>query len=214
MDGVRLADRLAYGAGCAARRVGFLHDVFRPDGACSPIDLNRRFMRLCVAYALPGGSVSAPASLGIPYRQAWADWSYLQVGDYLVGPEGTAFVALIEPPKPMLVLMTNVIGDIVRSEAPVVGDMSAYGGMRPETEKLRLSRFPACIIAGGVGDRRRAGLPDDTKLAGFAIILPAIRSATPQVGEIFRDDQARQFLISGVETIGGIWRLSVVQAVS
>jgi hypothetical protein len=46
MDGVRLADRLAYGAGCAARRVGFLHDAYRPDGPEAPIDLAKRFLRL------------------------------------------------------------------------------------------------------------------------------------------------------------------------
>lgn len=116
MDGVRLADRLAYGAGCAARRVGFLHDAYRPDGPAAPVDLARRFLRLCVAFVLPGGSVGAPSGFGAPFRQAWADWSYLQVGDYLAGPEGIVFVAAIEPPKPMLVVMTN---GVVNSAGPV-----------------------------------------------------------------------------------------------
>ncbi len=106
---MRLADRLAYGAGCAARRVGFLHDAYRPDGPEAPVDLAKRFLRLCVAFVLPGGSVAAPSGFGVPFRQAWADWSYLQAGDYLAGPEGTAFVATIEPPKPMLVVMTNTV---------------------------------------------------------------------------------------------------------
>lgn len=61
MDGVKLADRLAYGAGCTARRVGFLHDAFRPDGPAAPCELAKRFLRLSVAYVLPGGSVAAPS---------------------------------------------------------------------------------------------------------------------------------------------------------
>ncbi len=109
MDGVKLADRLAYGAGCAARRVGFVHDAFRPDGPEAPLDPARRFLRLSVAYALPGGSVTAPGGFAEPFRQAWADCGYLRPGDYLAGPEGVAFVAEIEPPKPMLVVMTNAV---------------------------------------------------------------------------------------------------------
>ena len=81
MDGVKLADRLAYGAGCAARRAGFLHDAYRPNGPQTPIDLSNRFLRLCVAYVLPGGGVAAPSGFGVPFRQAWARGHGIRGGD-------------------------------------------------------------------------------------------------------------------------------------
>jgi hypothetical protein len=214
MDGVRLADRLSYGAGCAARRVGFVHDAYRPDGATMPVDPTRRFLRLPVAFVLPGGSVSAPSAFGVPFRQAWADWSYLRVGDYLAGPEGTVFVAAIEPPKPMLVVMTNAVVSLSRAAAPVLPGLNDYGAVLPSTQSVLLTGFPASLLVDGTGDRTRAGLPDDTKLPGFTALLPAVPRVAPRVADIVTNDRAERFVITAVELVDGVWRLNMVQAVS
>ena len=214
MDGVKLADRLAYGAGCAARRVGFLHDAYRPEGPVAPVDLARRFLRLCVAYVLPGGSVTAPGGFGVPYRQAWADWSYLRAGDYLAGPEGVVFVAMIEPPKPMLVVMTNAVVDLVRPQTPLLAGLNQYGAMTPGTETVLLAGFPASLLTGGVGDRTRVGLPDDTRVPGFIAMLPVVAGVTPQVADLLLDGQGRKYVVSAVETLDAVWRFSLAQAVS
>ncbi|MDR3520427.1 MAG: hypothetical protein P4L54_02310 [Acidocella sp.] len=214
MDGVRLADRLAYGAGCAARRVGFMHDAYRPDGPVKPLDLAKRIMRLTVAFVLPGGSVTAPSGLAVPFRQAWADWSYLQVGDYLVGPEGCAFVGAIEPPKPMLVVMTNTEITLSRPAAPVLAGINPYGAPLPATQVNLFSGFPASLMIGGLGDRTRAGLADDTRVPGFIVILPAVACVQPRVGDLVSNERAERFVVTAVELIGGVWRLSLIQAVS
>ncbi len=214
MDGVRLADRLAYGAGCAARRVGFLHDAYRPNGPENPVDLDGRFLRLPVAFVLPGGSVAAPSGFGMPFRQAWADWSYLQIGDYLAGPEGTAFVAAIEPPKPMLVVMTNALVSLWRPASPILAGINPYGAVLPSTLTALVSSFPASLLVGGVGDRTRSGLPDDTKVPGFIGMLPAVPCVQPRVGDILTNDRAEKFVVTAVELVSGVWRLSLVQAVS
>jgi hypothetical protein len=214
MDGVKLADRLAYGAGCAARRAGFLHDAYRPDGPVKPVDLARRFLRLCVAFVLPGGAVGAPAGFAVPYRQAWADWSYLRAGDYLAGPEGVAFIAMIEPPKPMLVVMTNAVVDLVRPAKPVLAGLNQYGAITPGTETVLLAGFPASLLVGGVGDRTRVGLPDDTRVPGFITMLPVVAGVTPQVADLMLDEHGRKYVVTAVETLNAMWRFSLVQAVS
>jgi hypothetical protein len=214
MDGVRLADRLAYGAGCAARRAGFLHDAYRPEGPADPVDPARRFLRLCVAFVLPEGGVAAPAALGMPYRQAWADWSYLCAGDYLAGPEGVAFIVTIEPPKPMLVVMTNAVVSLVRPAAPVLAGLNGYGAITPGAETALISRFPASLLVGGIGDRTRQGLPDDMRVPGFIAMLPAVAGVAPRVGDILLDGQEQKYGVTAVEVLGAVWRLSLVQAVS
>jgi hypothetical protein len=214
MDGVKLADRLAYGAGCAARRTGFLHDAYRPDGPADPVELARRFLRLCVAFVLPEGGVAAPAALGMPYRQAWADWSYLCTGDYLAGPEGVVFIAAIEPPKPMLVVMTNAVVSVVRPEAPLLAGLNGYGAITPGTETTLISRFPASLLAGGMGDRTKQGLPDDTRVPGFIAMLPVVTGVIPRVGDLLMDEQNRKYTVTAVEVLGAVWRFSLVQAVS
>ncbi len=213
MDGVRLADRLAYGAGCAARRVGFLHDAYRPAGPVEPLDLANRFMRLCVALVLPGGSVGGPGGFGVPFRQGWADWSYLQVGDYLAGPEGAMFVAAIEPPKPMLVVMTNAVVTLARPGGASQAGLSGYGAVTVATEMLLLSGFPASLLAGGTGDRTRTGMPDDGKVPGFSVLLPVVAGVTPQVADILTNERGERYAVNSVEETGGVWRLSCVQAV-
>jgi len=214
MDGVRLADRLAYGAGCAARRVGFLHDAYRASGPAYPVDLANRFLRLCVAYVLPGGSVAAPTAFGVPFRQALADWSYLRAGDYLSGPEGTVFVAAIEPPKPMLVVMTNAVVDLARPAAPLVAGLNAYGAVLPGTQRALLQGFPASLLIGGLEDRTKVGLPDDTKVPGFTALLPVVCDVAPRVADILTDARGERFVVNAVEQVHGVWRLSLVQAVS
>ena len=213
MDGVRLADRLAYGAGCAARRVGFLHDAYRPDGPVAPGDLDKRFLRLCVAFVLPGGSVAAPSGFGVPFRQAWADWSYLQAGDYLAGQEGTVFVAAIEPPKPMLVVMTNAVVSLARPAAPVLAGLNGYGAVLPGTQTMLLAGFPASLLVGGIGDRTRAGLPDDTKVPGFSALLPVVAGVQPHVADILNTERGERFIVTAVEQVAAVWRLSLVQEV-
>jgi hypothetical protein len=214
MDGVRLADRLAYGAGCVARRVGFLHDAYRPAGPACPIDPALRFLRLAVAFVLPGGALRAPSALGVPYRQAWADWSYLAVGDYLVGPEGVAFVASIEPPKPMLVVMTNATVRLCRPAAPVQAGLNGYSAVLPTSERVLLQGFPVSLAMGGVEDRTRAGLADDTKLPGFTVLMPALGEVRPGVADILRTESGESFVVNGAVLVGGVWRLSLDQAVS
>jgi hypothetical protein len=214
MDGPRLADRLAYGAGCAARRVGFLHDAFRPDGPEAPLDLAKRYLRLCVAFVLPGGSVAAPSGFAVPFRQAWADWTYLQPGDYLTGPGGTVFVASIEPPKPMLVVMTNTVIRLTRPGAPVLAGLNQYGAVTAGTETVLLSGFPASLLLGGVGDRTKAGLPDDTKIPGFTALLPVVEELQPHVADIVISERGDRFVVNAVEQVGTVWRMALLQAVS
>ncbi|MGE4482016.1 hypothetical protein [Acidocella sp.] len=213
MDGVRLADRLAYGAGCAARRVGFLHDAYRPAGPCAPLDLVNRFMRLCVALVLPGGGVTGPGGFGVPFRQAWADWSYLRVGDYLAGPEGVMFVASIEPPKPMLVVMTNAVVTLARPGGMRQVGLNAYGAVEPATEAPLITGYPVGFLAGGTGDRTRSGLPDDGKVPGFSVLLPVVEEVIPQVADILTNERGERYAVNSVEETGGVWRLTAVQAV-
>ncbi|HQT63907.1 MAG: hypothetical protein B7Z75_04000 [Acidocella sp. 20-57-95] len=214
MDGVRLADRLAYGAGCAARRVGFLHDAYRPDGGGAPTDPAKRFLRLAVAFVSPNGGIGAPSLPDAPYRQAWADWSYLRVGDYLAGPEGCVFVAAIEPPRPMLVVMTNDVISLWRPQPSRVAGVNPYGAPLSENLQLLIEGFPASLLVGGLGDRTRAGLPDDTRVPGFIALLPAVAAVTPRVADIVVNSTGDRFLVTAVEPLAAVWRISLVQAVS
>jgi hypothetical protein len=171
-------------------------------------------MRLCVAFVLPGGSVTAPSGFAVPFRQAWADWTYLEPGDYLTGPEGIVFVASIEPPKPMLVVMTNAVISLARPGAPVLAGLNQYGAVTAGTETILSTGFPASLLVGGVGDRTKAGLPDDTKIPGFTLMLPVIGGVKPRVADLVTNERGDRFVVNAVEQVGAVWRMTLLQAVS
>lgn len=213
MDGLRLADRLAYGAGCAARRIGFVHDIYRAAGPETPLDITNRFMQLSVALLLPGGSASGPAALAQPFRQAVVDWSYLRTGDYLVGPEGVLFVAQIEPPKPILVVLTNETITMLRPGRTKKLGVNGYSGAPSETEVQLIEKYPSSFLVGGIGNKINNGLPDDVKVPGFSVLLPVVDSVSPQISDILVNKNGMRFIVTSVEELSGVWRLSAVQAV-
>lgn len=213
MDGLRLADRLAYGAGCAARRIGFVHEVYRATGPENPLDINNRFMQLSVALLLLGGSASGPAALAQPFRQAVVDWSYLRTGDYLVGPEGVLFVAQIEPPKPVLAVLTNETITMLRPGRPKKLGINGYSGAQSESEVQLVEKYPSSFLVGGMGNKINNGLPDDVKIPGFSVLLPVVESVRPQISDILVNQNGMRFITTSVEEISGVWRLSAVQAV-
>jgi hypothetical protein len=171
-------------------------------------------MQLSVALVLPGGSVGAPSGFAVPYRQAWADWGYLRAGDYLVGPEGTFFVAAIEPPKPMLVVLANACVTLRRAAAPVLAGLNQYGAVLPATETTLIEGFPASLLLGGVDDRTKTGLPGDTKVPGFIALLPTVAGVQPRVSDLLTNERNETFVVNAVEQYLGTWRLSLLQTVT
>lgn len=214
MDGVTLADRIAYGAGQAARKAGVICDAYRPRNGGSPITDANRMLRMPVAFLPVSGSARGPAPFGVPYRQAVLDQAYVRPGDYLAGPAGTYLVAANEPPQPVLAVLCNEVVSVWRAASPRVPGVNSYGAVLAATAVALLAGFPAALLPSGMGDRTRQGLPDDTKVPGFIAMLAAVDGAEPNVADILRDARGRQFVLTSAERIGGCWRLSMTQSVA
>ncbi|MDX5932707.1 hypothetical protein [Acidiphilium acidophilum] len=213
MDGVRLADRIAYGGGMAARKAGVICDAFRPrDGACPVVAVNRT-VRLAVLSVPVSGSARGPAPFGVPYRQLVLDQAYVLPGDYVVGPLGTLLVATNEPPAPVLGVQCNETVSVWRPAGPVLAGVNPYGAILSGGARAILAGFPAALLPGGVSDRSRTGLPDDTKLPGYVGAVAAVAGLAPQVADIVRDARGRQFVVDAVIAYGGIWRLALTESV-
>jgi hypothetical protein len=114
----------------------------------------------------------------------------------------------------MLVVMTNAVVDLLRPAAPVLAGLNQYGAITQGTETVLLAGFPASLLVGGVGDRTRTGLPDDTRVPGFISILPIVLGVTPQVADLLRDEHGQKYVVTAVETLNAVWRFSLVQVVS
>ncbi|MHB1303037.1 MAG: hypothetical protein ACYCZB_06125 [Acidiphilium sp.] len=214
MDGVRLADRIAYGGGMAARKAGVICDAFRPrDGGC-PLNAANRTVRLAVLSVPVSGSVRGPAPFGVPYRQMVLDQAYVAAGDYVVGPLGTMLVVTNEPPAPTLGAQCNETVSLWRPQAPVLAGANPYGAILGAGARAILSGFPAALLPGGASDRTRTGLPDDTKLPGYVAAVAAVAGLEPEVADVVRDARGRQFVVDAAMRYAGIWRLALTESVS
>jgi hypothetical protein len=214
MDGLKLADKIAYGAGQAARKAGVICDAYRArDGACPIKDANR-IIRMPVVFMPASGTARMPAPFGVPYRQAVLDQAYVRAGDYLVGSAGTFLIASNEPPQPVLSVLCNEVVSLWRAAAPRLAGANPYGAILPATAMALMTGFPAALLPAGLSDRTRQGLPDDTKLSGYTAMLAVVEGVIPDVADILRDGKGRQFILNGAQRFGGAWRLSMIESVT
>ena len=214
MDGLKLADRVAFGAGQAARKAGVICDAYRAQDAGCPITAANRIMRMPVAFRPVSDSARTPAPFGVPYRQAILDQAYVRGGDYLVGPAGTFVIVLNEPPQPALAAVCNEVVSVWRAAAPRVAGENPYGAILSATAVALMTGFPAALLPGGSGDRTRQGLPDDTKLSSYTAVVAAINGVVLDVADLLHDGRGRQFVINGAQRFGAVWRLSVIESVT
>jgi hypothetical protein len=49
---------------------------------------------------------------------------------------------------------------------------------------------------------------------GFIALLPAIACVAPRVADIITSERGERFVVTAAELVGGVWRLSLIQAVS
>lgn len=208
MDGLALQDRFSKGMGAAARALGMPHDLYRPDGVEDPLLADRRVLRLFAAFDLGNPGYHRPRGYERALRGTF-DADCTQVGDYLRGPRGIFFIALLPPLQRPLCIMANAVVDVVRPGGPDVPGLNGYGGVREPRLRPVLRGWPASLLSSG-GDKPGT-LPDDGGLSGWSVLLPL----TPAVilgSDILHDRKGRRFIVRSAERSDLGWRLSVREA--
>ena len=102
MDELCLQDRIHWGMNRAARSIGMPTDAYRPSGPLKPLQPANRFLRLHAAFCNVRGGFERPIEYDHPLWSGIFDAAYTRVGDYLVQPNGTWFVAAQQPLLPVL----------------------------------------------------------------------------------------------------------------
>ena len=205
MDGAELQDRFSRGMGAAARALGMPNDLFRPDSADAPMLAERRVLRLYAAFDLGDPGYRRPRGYEHALRGTFdADWT--RVGDYMRGPRGVLFIALLPPLQRPLCVLTNGLFDVLRAAGPGVPGLNAYGGVQEPGLVPVLRGWPGSILSGG-GDKPGA-LPVDGGQSGWSVLLPP----TPALilgSDLLRERDGRRFIVRSAERSDLGWRLSV-----
>jgi len=152
-----------------------------------PVSLNAEDMK----YGKPRG-------YGKATWYALVDGTNLNVGDYFVGPQGTFFIAAMQPLLPILVVECNRVVSVFRPQTQTVDGIAPYGGNTSATETLLVAGRPCSILQGTKGEKAEGGLPGDARAPWWLILMPKA-CADIHMDDIITDELGRRYVASSVE---------------
>lgn len=211
----RIQDRIQWGMNVAARAAGASTDAYRPSGVVNPLDPTNRYLRLPAFFTGMMGRFMRPEGYGESAVHGIFDSAYTRVGDYLVQADGaTWFIASQEPLLPVLCVRTSRVVSFARAVAPSATGVNAYGGVTAATTTPLLSGWPASVMGAAGGGQPEAGLPSDTSVPYWTVLLPAFPGVVLLPADLMTDDLGRSAVVSAAELTALGWRLTVKQAIT
>lgn len=210
MDGTKLQSKIYIGYGKAAKRIGFDYQQFRATSASNPLT-STALQTLPVSFTT-NFNYSAPNKYGKAEWLGLFDAREFAVGDFLVGRQGTFFIAAMQDTLPILCVQTNRVIDVLRVGMDEGVGLGGWAGGRRADEAPIMQGWPASILQGTKGETNEAKLPQDVKTPWWAILLPAWPGVVFRTSDIIRDDLDRKYVISSAELTDMGWRITAMQA--
>lgn len=212
MDQSTLQDRIRWGMNIAARAVGTTTDLYRPTGPLCPMSLSNRALRLHAAFQPHRGTIVHTNLHGDALWYGIFDAAYTHPGDYLVQGDRTLFIATQQGLSEPLCVQTNRRVTVARAIPP--GDIGSniYGGLIRGNSVILQEDWPASVLGVNGSGSPSAGLPTDTSIPFWTILMPAWPNITLQPADLVSDDLGRSATVSAAELTELGWRLTVKQA--
>lgn len=214
MDAATLQNRIYRGYGKAAARLGLPNVVSRPTSAADP--LANVIGTLPCSFNAEDWKYVKPNKYGRPTWYGLFDASTTQAGDYLVGPQGTFFIAAQQLHLSVLCVECNRSIALLRQPAPSASTgAQPYGGVciaesEPGLGTLDPSGalvkgWPCSILIGGRTEKGGT-LPMSTKDAGWQILLPKSVPLVLRASDVLLDDLGRRYVLEAAELSDLGWR--------
>ncbi|OVE45666.1 hypothetical protein [Chromobacterium violaceum] len=211
MDGTKLNAKVWAGYAKAAKKTGTTYQHFRPTGASNPMDAGNRLADMPVSLNAEDPRFARPNVYGKATWYAVADGSQLRVGDYIVGIEGTLFVAALQQLLPIFMVDCNRTISVLReTRAAGVGQLP-YGGDTTDIEQPLMTGWPASVLQGPKGEKNETALPGDVRTPWWVILFPAWPGVVLRTSDIITDDLGRRYIVSSAELTDLGWRLTASQ---
>jgi hypothetical protein len=213
MDAQLLQDRIGWGFNTCARNIGFTADAYRPVGPHDPLDMRNRFLRLPVAFSSAEGALFARSNkYGNAIWHGLFDIAYIRPGDYLTCAEGVWFVADMQPLLPVLCVKTTRTVSFWQPSGVQTTGSASYSGVTAASTVPLMTNWPASVLGAGGAGSPEAGLPSDSTLPFWTILVPAMPGVVISPSDIMSDDLGRNAVVSASELTSLGWRISVKQA--
>ncbi len=212
MNGAQIQQKLYAGYAKAARVIGTTYQHYRPTSATNPISNATQMASLSVSLNADDPTYARPNVYGKATWYAIMDGSQMQVGDYIVGIEGTLFVAALQQLLPIFMVDCNRTITVLRPGMDSgVGEIG-YGGDTAANEVALMTAWPASLLQGTKGEKNDVNLPGDVRTPWWLVLLPAWPGVTLRTSDIITDDIGRRYVISSAELTDLGWRCTAMQA--
>ncbi len=210
MDGTKLQAKIYIGYGKAAKRIGFDYQQFRATSASNP--LSSTALQTLPASFTTKFTYNAPNKYGEATWLGLFDARQFVVGDYLVGRQGTFFIAAMQDTLPIYCVQTNRTVSVRRDVQDQSIGLGSYAGGTRATEAVLMDGWPASILQGSKGETNEVKLPLDVKTPWWVILMPAYPGVTLRTSDVIRDELNRKYIISSAELTDMGWRCTAMQA--
>ena len=232
MNGATIQAHVWKGYAKSAEVLGSSYQFYRPAGHLLLEDGDNLLLEgggslTLESQGFPGSSVlSLPVSLnaedmkyGKPNKYGKATWyalvdgTSLRVGDYFIGPQGTFFIAAMQPLLPILVVECNRTISIARPQAQSGKGVQPYSGMTTADETPFATNVPCSILQGTKGEKSEVNLPDDTRSPWWVMLFPAsVGRVLP--GDLVIDDLGQRYVISSNEVSSLGYRVTAMMTMA
>jgi len=210
MDGTKLQAKIYIGYGKAAKRIGFDYQQFRATSASNP--LSSAALQTLPASFTTKFTYSAPNKYGEATWLGLFDARQFAVGDYLVGQQGTFFIAAMQDTLPIYCVQTNRVVSVLRDHQDQSVGLGAYSGGTKDSEAPLMTGWPASILQGTKGEGNETKLPLDVRTPWWAVLMPTYLGIILRTSDVIRDELGRKYIISSAELTDMGWRCTAMQA--
>lgn len=202
-----------YGYGVAAEVLAPPYAHYRPVGTGTPIAPENQIGALPASFSTDDYRYKRAPAHGKPIFSTLIDRSQIALGDYLVGPEGTFFIAGMRALLPVISIECNALVSFSRPGRQDVGVGSVDNGSAdPGPGRPLFEGWPASMLQGTKGEKSSSGLVRDSRNPWFVVLLPFVDGVDIRTDDEMTDDRGQRFIVSSTELGPMGWRLSIEYA--
>ncbi len=216
----RIQNRIYYGYGKAAIRLGTSHAVYRSSNGITPIQSGN---------LLGSQLVSMDTDLKYTKSRAYGDYTWyflpqdgqgttlfaLQNYDYMVGGTTTYFIIDILPDdrlSPPICVECNAIISIVAPTSSLTPGINPYQQYQVGVGTQILLNCPASITANSGKSDNNLKLPTSCRLPFYNINIPDFDDVLVQTGDVLTDDSQRTMIIVSAERTKNVMGFRLIAA--
>lgn len=207
VDFARVRNRIYYGYGKAAKKLGVSFNIYRSPNGINPIQSGNLIGTQLIAIDddltyMKARRYGDNVWQFMPQDGIGSTLFALNDYDYMVGPAVTYFIADVGPPdrlSPPLCVECNDKITVVDPANALTPGINPYQQYQPSQGTTIVSNCPVSLLQAGRGITNNLGLPSSCKLPFYDIVMPDFDDILIKVGFIVTDSNNRRMVIVSAE---------------